>query len=175
MIQIETLLIEDFSRIRRLKLDLATKNFAVCGPNGTGKSGVVDALEFALTGSITRLTGQGTSGISVKMHAPHVDQRENPDKARVVLTAIISSSKKQVVIERRVNSPSTPTISPADPDVLETVRELGEHPEFALSRREIIKYVITPPGERSKEVQALLRLEQIERLRQSLQTVVNSF
>jgi recombinational DNA repair ATPase RecF len=174
MIQIESLVIEEFRGVRRLKLDLAKKNFAICGPNGTGKSGVVDALEFALTGSITRLTGQGTSGISVKMHAPHVDQRENPDKSRVVLTAVIASSKKRVVIERYVNSPSTPIISPADPDVLETVRELGEHPEFALSRREIIKYVITPPGERSKEVQALLRLEQIERLRQSLQTVVNS-
>ena len=174
MIQIESLVIEEFRGIHRLKLDLAKKNFAICGPNGTGKSGVVDALEFALTGSITRLTGQGTSGISVKMHAPHVDRRDNPDKARVVLTATIPSLNKQVVIERHVNAPNNPTITPSDPNVFAIVRELGEHPEFALSRREIIKYVITPPGERSKEVQALLRLEHIDRLRQSLQTVVNS-
>src|SRR5437899_1704443 len=43
-----------------------------------------------------------------------------------------------------------------------------------IHRLKLIKYVITPPGERSKEVQALLRLERIEKLRQSLQTVVNS-
>jgi len=174
MIQIESLLIEEFRGIRHLKLDLARKNFAVCGPNGTGKSGVVDALEFALTGSIMRLTGQGTSGISVKTHAPHVDQREHPERSRVILTATIASLKKQVVIERRVNNPSTPSVTPADPDVLAIVAELGMHPEFALSRREIIKYVITPPGERSKEVQALLRLDEIERVRLSLQTIVNS-
>lgn len=47
------------------------------------------------------------------------------------------------------------------------------HPEFALSRREIIKYVLTPAGERSKDVQILLRLDQIEKVRASLQRVAN--
>src|SRR5437870_13037137 len=101
MIRIESLVIEEFRGILRLKRDLGKKNFAICGPNGTGKSGVVDSLEFALTGSITRLTGQGTSGISVKMHAPHVDRRDSPDKARVILTAFIPSLNKQ---STRLNS-----------------------------------------------------------------------
>lgn len=113
---------------------------------------------------MTRLTGQGTSGISVKSHAPHVDCKQ-PDKARVVLTAFIPSLNKKVVIERRISAANSPRVTPADSDVLEVVAELGKHPEFALSRREIIKYVITPPGERSKEVQALLRLDQIEKVR----------
>src|SRR6266700_2312267 len=110
MILVKSITIEDFGGIRSLTLDFKGKNFAVCGPNGTGKSGVVDALEFALTGSITRLTGQGTSGISVKAHAPHVDRRDHPEKARVSLTASIPALNKTVVIERCVNSPAVPTV-----------------------------------------------------------------
>lgn len=58
MIKLHVLIIEEFRVIRKLRLDFAGKNVAVYGPNGTGKSGVVDAIEFVLTGNISRLTGQ---------------------------------------------------------------------------------------------------------------------
>src|SRR5690349_18771267 len=51
----QQLSIHEFRGIRDLTIELGGKNFAICGPNGTGKSGVVDALEFALTGNISRL------------------------------------------------------------------------------------------------------------------------
>lgn len=173
MIKLHSLVIEEFRGIRKLRLDFGGKNFAVHGPNGTGKSGVVDAIEFALTGNITRLTGQGTSNISLKAHAPHVDQRSAPERTRVILQAYAPSLKKNVTIERRVTNPNTPTITPDEPDVRRVVAELALHPEFALTRREIIKYVLAPPGERAKEVQALLRLEEIEKVRQSFQSIHN--
>ncbi len=89
MIRVQSISVENFRGIRSMALDLEGRNYGICGPNGTGKSGVVDAIEFALTGSITRLTGQGTSGISVKGHAPHVDTRTDPAKSRVILRAFI--------------------------------------------------------------------------------------
>jgi len=174
MILIQSLAVEEFRGIHKLTLSPGGKNFAVCGPNGTGKSGVVDALEFAITGAVTRLTGQGTSGITLKSHGPHVDMRDKPNLARVVLTAFVPSINKTVTIERRASAPNEPIISPADPDVLAIVSELGDHPEFALSRREIIKYVLAAPGDRSKEVQALLRLDRVDKIRQSFQTIANS-
>ncbi|MFZ5863221.1 MAG: AAA family ATPase [Nitrospirota bacterium] len=174
MILVQSLAIEEFRGIHKLSLNPGGKNFAVCGPNGTGKSGVVDALEFAITGAVTRLTGQGTSGITLKSHGPHVDMRDKPNLARVVLTAFIPSINKTVTIERRANAPNEPVISPNDPQVLAIVGELGNHPEFALSRREIIKYVLAAPGDRSKEVQALLRLDRVDKVRQSFQTIANS-
>ena len=66
MIKVETITIREFRGIRDLTLNLGSKNFAVCGANGTGKSAIVDALEFALTGNISRLTGPGTGGLSVR-------------------------------------------------------------------------------------------------------------
>ncbi|MCI0565107.1 MAG: AAA family ATPase [Nitrososphaera sp.] len=173
MIEIEKIKIEEFRGIRDLTLNFNKQNFGICGPNGTGKSGVVDAIEFGITGDITRLGGRGTSDVSVKAHAPHVDQRTKPEKAKVTLTARVPSINVNVTIERSVRSPKTPKITPDNENLREVFAELEKHPELALSRREIIKYILTPPGDRSKEVQALLRLDKVEKVRRSLTTVAN--
>lgn len=78
MIQIEEIEIVEFRGIRHLKRSLGRRSFGIAGPNGTGKSGIVDAIEFALTGNITRLGGAGTAELSVKAHAPHVDASKSP-------------------------------------------------------------------------------------------------
>jgi hypothetical protein len=174
MIRIKSLVIHEFRGIRRLSLDLDEENFVVCGPNGTGKSGVVDAIEFALTGDITRLSGRGTGKISVKDHAPHVDSRNNPDSARVLLTVTAPSLQKTFTIERRVKQPRVPQLTPDSPDIRALVATLELHPEFALSRREIIKYIMVEPGQRAKDVQALLRLNKLEAIRALLVRITNS-
>ena len=173
MIRIKTIRIEEFRGIRDLVLDLAGENFGICGPNGTGKSGVVDAIEFCLTGNVTRLSGQGQGELSVKGHAPHVDHRANPNKAKVTITATAPSLGKDVVITRSVKNPRAATIKPADPKIQIIIEELQSHPEFALSRREIAKYIVTPPAQRSTDVQTLLRLDHIGDLRKALVNYAN--
>ena len=175
MILVEEITIEEFRGIRKLTLSFKGKNFAVCGPNGTGKSGVVDALEFGLTGNISRLSGGGTGAISLKKHAPHVDSRDYPEKAKVTLSLRIPSLKdKRVTLERNVRDANAPTITPSTPEVLEVLKQLENHPEFVLSRRELIAYVLAQPGKRSEEIQALLRLDQVGELRSALKTLSNA-
>lgn len=175
MILVEEITIEEFRGIRKLTLNFKGKNFAVCGPNGTGKSGVVDALEFGLTGNISRLSGGGTGAITLKKHAPHVDSRDNPEKAKVKLVIRIPSLKDmRVTLERNVKDANAPVISPNTPEVLEVLKQLENHPEFVLSRRELIAYVLAQPGKRSEEIQALLRLDEVGELRSTLKTISNS-
>jgi len=174
VIRVKTIEIEEFRGIRKLKLDFNSRNFGVCGPNGTGKSGIVDALEFGLTGSISRLSGRGMGLLSVKEHAPHVDSRNRPDKAKVTLTLEVPSLAKTVVISRTVEEASNPSISPNDKEVRALLDQVALHPEFVLSRRELIRYVLSTPGDRASEVQALLRLDEIETVRQALQRIANS-
>ena len=81
MIRVETLQIIEFRGIRMLTLNFNGKSFAIGGPNGTGKSGVVDAIEFVFTGNVSRLSGEGRGDVSLKEHGPHVDKRNDPDKA----------------------------------------------------------------------------------------------
>jgi len=176
MIKVEKIKIEEFRGIRNLTLDFNGENYAICGPNGTGKSGVVDALEFALTGNISRLSGEGMGNVSVKKHAPHVDSRDNPEKACITVVLKISSlADKEVTLVRNVKNPTTPSITPTSPEILAALSQFDGHPEFVLSRREIIRYVISKPGNRSEEVQALLRLDQVGELRSNLKTISNSY
>ena len=173
MIRINGIHIEEFRGIRDLSLNLENKNFGICGPNGSGKSGVVDAIEFCITGDITRLSGAGSADLSVKQHAPHVDQYQHPERAKVTITADIPVLNKSVILHRNVKHPRKLSITPDDEDIKNVINELQTHPEFALSRREIVKYIITPAGKRSEDVQTLLRLEHIEKLRRSIKTFAN--
>ena len=175
MIRVKKIHIHEFRGIRDLKLELKGQNFAACGPNGTGKSGIVDAIEFALTGNISRLAGSGTGGLSVKVHGPHVDSRNKPEAAFVTLDVIIPKlGGKKATIHRTVKAAGTPKITPHNADVVATFKGVNLHPEFVLSRRELIRYVISEPGQRAKEVQTLLRLDDVEKLRAVLQKIANA-
>ena len=58
MIEVESLTIFEFRGIKELTLPLNRKDFSVCGPTGTGKMDVVDALEFVLAGGVDPVCGQ---------------------------------------------------------------------------------------------------------------------
>lgn len=133
MIQVETLAISEFRGIRSLTLNLNRRNFAVCGSNGTGKIGVVDALEFVMTGSISRLSRKGRGDLSLKEHAPHVDSRKSPEKAYVEAAVWIPALKKSVNVRRSVKAPAVLEASPDSPQVQAVFRQLEAHPEIALS------------------------------------------
>ena len=174
MLRVDAILIEEFRGIRNLSLDLNGKNFAVCGPNGTGKSGVVDALEFALTGIVSRLTGEGRGDVSLSEHGPHVIVSGQPEKSKVTLRMTIPSLHKTVTLERGLKFPNSPKITPNEPDIVRVLKEVEEHPEIVLSRREIIKYVLAPPSVRAAQVQALLRFESLAKVRTGLLKIANT-
>ena len=58
MIQLTRIRIDEFRGIRELDLAPDGKSFVVLGSNGSGKSGVVDAIDFALTDNVARLSGE---------------------------------------------------------------------------------------------------------------------
>jgi len=174
VIRVKSIEIKEFRGIRSLVLDMGNRNYAVCGPNGTGKSGIVDAIEFGLTGSISRLSGSGTGGLSISRHGPHVDRRDNPEMASVSVTVSIPSLNTEATIIRSVKDAAKPSIKPNSPEVRAIFDRVALYPEFVLSRRELIRYVLAEPGKRNQEVQELLKLEQIESLRKTLQKIANA-
>jgi DNA repair exonuclease SbcCD ATPase subunit len=174
MIQLEEVHIEEVRGIRKLTLSLNRKTFAIQGPNGSGKSGVVDAIEFCLTGDMTRLSGHGTGSLSVKTHGPHVDARDYIDKAFVRLKVFIPSVNKRASITRKVKTPKAVKIEPEDADVLAALNEVARHPELTLTRRQIARFILAQATTRSKDIQTLLRLEAIDEVRARLKTALNT-
>src|ERR1700687_805231 len=105
MIKLESAHIEEVRGIRKLDLTFRREKFAISGPNGAGKSGVIDPIEFGLTGHIGRLTGRGTERLSVSEHGPHVDKTKFPDAAFVELKVFLPEVGKSGTITRKVSSP----------------------------------------------------------------------
>jgi len=173
MIQIESVRIRELRGVRDLEIAPNRKNFLVSGPNGSGKSGVVDAIQFALTGEIARLSGKGTGGLSVQRHGPHVERRDDPAAAQVSLRVYVPEKNKSAVLTRSVKTAKTFGLEPDDPEIRAIIEEVAQHPAVTLSRREIIKYILVEAGQRSKEIQALLKLEEIGETRGVLKTVSN--
>jgi energy-coupling factor transporter ATP-binding protein EcfA2 len=173
VIQIESVDIRELRGIRTLEIAPRRRSFVISGPNGSGKSGVVDAIQFGLTGDISRLSGKGTGGLTVQRHGPHVDRRDDPEAAEVSMTLFVPDTGKTVILKRNVKTAKGFTLTPADPKVRAVLEEVAEHPELTLSRREIIKYILVEAGERSKEIQALLKLDDVGNIRTVLQTAKN--
>jgi len=173
MIQIESIQIEEFRGIRGLVLTMNRGSFVISGPNGSGKSGVVDAIQFALTGEVGRLKGAGTGDLTLAEHAPHVEKRSDPEASRVTLNAYIPHLKKTTSITRTVKKPKHPQITPDEPEIRAVFAEVAEHPETTLSRREIIKFILTEATQRSRDVQTLLKLDDIDQTRATLKTTEN--
>jgi len=173
LIQIEAVTIRELRGIRELEVKPDRKNFVVSGPNGSGKSGLVDAIEFALTGEMSRLSGKGTRGLSIKTHGPHVDRRDDPASAEVSLRFYVPDLDKSAVLTRNVKNARRFILAPDDPEIRGIIDEVADHPELTLTRREIIKYIIVEAGQRSKEIQELLKLESIGQTRGVLKTALN--
>jgi hypothetical protein len=173
MIKIESIIIKELRGIRDLTLTLEQHPFVISGPNGSGKSGVVDAIQFALTGEMGRLKGSGTADITLADHGPHVERRNDPDAAAVTLNVFIPQLNKTASITRTIKKAKTPQITPNDAAVKAVFANLAEHGEVTLSRREIIKFILTEATRRSRDVQTLLKLDSIDDTRATLKTTEN--
>ena len=77
MIQIESVDIRELRGVRTLELSPRRKSFVISGPNGSGKSGVVDAIQFGLTGDISRLAD--AMGGAADRHAGLAGRNHGPD------------------------------------------------------------------------------------------------
>lgn len=166
--------ISNIRGIKQIKISPNGENVVVFGPNGTGKSAIVDGVDFLLTGRIARLAGEGSKVLSLKEHGPHVDYRDKLKDVIVKAKIKINEGEPVIEIERQMTNPMKLRVSPSSAEgkiqACLAIAKLGQH---LLSRREILKYITAEAGKRAAQVQSLLNLEQIENLRTSLVTIRN--
>jgi len=160
--------------IKDLSLGLDGKNIVISGINGSGKSGVVDALDFLFTGQMGRLIGTGTQGISLKKHGKHIDC-DDLAQCLVSATVMVKGIKEQLRLVRRFNDSSTLEVSPEQ--FTDQVNKLlhaikGQH---LLTRRDILRFVAADKNDRAQQIQNLLNLNEIESTRTVLVKAKNVY
>ena len=74
-VKIKRVNIHAFRGIPDLELELEGRSLLLRGENGTGKSSIVEAIEFFFTGKISPL--EGVQGLSLQRHGPHVNFTPN--------------------------------------------------------------------------------------------------
>ena len=153
-------------------LFLEGKNLVIWGPNGSGKSAVVDAIDFLLTGRVSRLSGKGTGQLSLSKHGPHIDR--TPAEAVVRAKIKLPGVTQPIEIKRCMATPSRCEYEKSMKDRVEPLMKLAQRGQHVLTRREVLKFVTAEANTRAQEIQELLDITEIEETRKALVTVKNS-
>ena len=164
--------IRNIRGIKELTLKPNAENFLVWGTNGTGKSAVVDAIDFLLTGRISRLMGIGTGGITLEAHGSHIDC-DDPSQAYVRAVVQLKGSDSQFAIHRCMDDPDTLQGPENSRGQLARIEEIAKRGQHVLTRREILRFVTATGGNRAKDIQELMNLTEIENIRANLVSIRN--
>ncbi len=156
-------------------LDLKPKgnNFVIWGGNGSGKSAVVDAIDFLLTGRISRLTGKGTGDIRLEVHGTHVDHKAEDASVRAVVA--IPHYEKPIEVKRCIATPGNLEYAePKDKPHFAPILSVAARGQHVLTRREILKFITAEPSDRAQGIQAILDIREIEEIRKVLVKAENT-
>lgn len=130
-------------------------NVAVLGDNGTGKSSILAAVEFLLSGSLTHLSGEGTGSLNISDHVPHQDATEN----ECYVEGRFETEDGDTGTFRRSASEISELVQvdgDIDADDVDVSQWNDDH--LILTRGELLQFVEATPRNRGEELSNLLNL-----------------
>lgn len=149
--------------IKHLVLELKGKNAVIYGDNGTGKSGVIDAIDFLLQGNISRIVGDGMGDLSLATHGKHVT--EDLNDAWVSAEIKLPLYPEKFTVTRRLKKPKDIECDDKYKDAFLQIALQAKMKAHFLSRREILKYINSTDGNRAKSIESLLNLDVLAKSR----------
>lgn len=167
--------IKNIRGIPDFKLEPKGKSLVIYGPHGSGKSAVIDALDFLLSCKIARLVGEGTEDISLKDYGPHIDKKT--DLANVIVNATIKVPEidEEILISRTMQKPTELIFDSKYESQLSTLLELLNWGQYVFTRREILKLITSKSSTRAQEIQKVLKLTELEDIRANLVKVFGEY
>ena len=166
-VKIKKINIKAFRGIPDLEMEIDGKSLLLRGENGTGKSSIVDAIEFFFTGKVSHL--EGARDLSLRRHAPHVNF--TPDDVSVEITF----NPGNISLVRTFSS------EPSPPDQFSDYFQVTQKGTFILRRSQLLEFIISQPAERFRAIGNIIGIEHLDnvelemmRLRDKLKGEVDS-
>ncbi len=160
--KLQEISIRETRGLRAFDRVLGCDNLVVYGENGTGKSGLVDAIDFLLTGAMRRISGAGTSGIDLNTHGKHVASKLEDS----VVTAKVQIRSSTIDVKRTMKSKDLEILNAGAMDSAAFLDSIKAG-HFALTRKELLKFIACEGSKRAEQVQSLLDLQDIDKIRTS--------
>lgn len=173
--EIERLTIRNFRGIRgEMNIEPEGRNLVLVGPNGSGKSSVIEAVDFLLKGKIETLTGEGSSGISLTTHGPHIDA----DLEDSWVEAEFTHEGESITVRRSFANRSNPEYEASDEAIKKEyaqVEETADRGLHHLSRDEILQFITSRGQTRSERIRSLLNVNHVKERRLVLNRAASHF
>jgi recombinational DNA repair ATPase RecF len=147
-VKIKTINIHAFRGIPDLELQLDGKNLLLRGENGTGKSSIVEAIEFFFTGKIFHL--EGTRGLSLQRHGPHINFGANDVNVELIF------NPGSVSLNRTFESSSLP------PEQFKDYFQITQKGVFILRRSQILTFIMSNPADRFRAIGSIIGIEPLD-------------
>ena len=145
--RIKRLDITAFRGIPELPLELDGKSILIRGDNGTGKSSIVDAIEFFFCGRVSHL--EGVQGLSVQRYAPHVGFKQKD------VNICITFDPGNIELFRTFEK------EPECPDPIKDYFYVASSGNFILKRAQILEFITSQPAERFRAISSILGIEEL--------------
>ena len=150
VVKIKKIQINALRGIRDLGLDLEGKSLLIKGENGTGKSSIVDAIEFFFKGKISHLTGN--EFLSLEKHAPHIKLNKKDTKVEFVFNPETISLNRTFSSEYNV------------PEPLKEYFNVALKRTFILRRSQLLYFIISKPSERFRAIGDIIGIDNLDNL-----------
>ncbi len=148
--KIKAISIHAFRGIPDLEIELDGKNLLIGGENGTGKSSIVDAVEFFFRGTLPNFEGKGAQALSLHRDIPHKDFKDDDVSIRIVF------NPRTISLLRTFREPPIPSKQ------FDEYFKVAQRGNFILRRSQILKFIVCSPADRYKAIASILGLEQLD-------------
>ena len=180
---IESIKLRNFRSHQETKLNFTEGNNILVGISGSGKSSVLDAICFALFGTLNKIQKKKIRITDLVMNKP---QKE--DQAIIELTFKLGGKKYRILRKIYLDKPSEAEIREDGKLIAVGVQQVNNMVEHLLkinydlfskviyAEQNQIDYFLTlPPGNRMSRIDELLKLEKFESLRSKSVSYANKF
>lgn len=144
--------------IRQCTLDLDGKWLYFLGENGTGKSSLIDALEYFFTGHVRSL--EGTQSLSPSRHLHHVDV----DPGQMTVSMQFKNQGTDII---RNQSGYASTV----PVGLQDYFRGASRGTFILRRAQLLHFIYDKPSDRFSDLEGIMGVQDLDETEKNMQRV----
>lgn len=159
-LKIKELEIKAFRGIKHEDLELDSKSLVLLGENGTGKSSIVQAIEYLLTSELSAFTGEGTGDLNANDVMPFF----GTDKSEL---SVKTTFNNDLAIERNMKG------FYASDEIKSQIKPLSNGANI-LNRKKLLNYVDSIPSTRYNKIGKMFGFNYIDQIGQIFNKECNS-